>query len=195
VTAIRIIALGVLFSFLTGCATFKRTENLSSSIYQDPSVASLAVKPIGEVTYGHFVNFDISEDLSPSLSRLGGGKNLFEVIEVDGKKGQPFHFVVSSICDCIGFSKTAVLPVGIMFDKTGGLIAKSVAEPNPMLSEMKGTFPYTGPFRLLVIADAKHEGEKIGDANGFLPGTIPFSVPIKISVDGKVQVEWLRNSS
>lgn len=191
-TVFKVVSSVILVSLLAGCATFKRTENLSSSLYKSPAEASLAVKPIGKAIYGDFVNFNINEDLSPSLSRPDGGKNYFEVIEVDGKKDQPFDFVVASICDCLGFSKTTVLPEALLFGQTGTLIAKAVRVPNPVAKEMKGTFPYTGAYRMLVIADAAHEGEKISEAEGYLPGAIPFGIPMTISVDGKVQVNWLK---
>lgn len=187
----RITALLALAVLLSSCAT-TRTKDLSAEIFKDPAKASETVKPLVSVTYKHFVNLRIDDDLSPSLRRPDNGQNYFEVVGLEGKKDQPFHLAIYAICDCLGFSKTAILPDGLLYDTQGHLIARSKrSKKDPRMTELRGTFPKTGPYHLLVIADSTHEDEKIGhvvDYSNIVTGLFPPS--IEISTEGKAQVAW-----
>lgn len=192
----RITVLIALVVLLSSCAT-TRTKDLSAEIFNDPAKASVTIQPLVNVPYAHFVNLRIDDDLSPSLRRSDNGQNYFEVVGLEGKKDQPFHLAIYAICDCLGFSKTSILPDGLLYDAQGHLIARSTrSAKDPRMTELRGTFTETGSYHLLVIADSTHEDEKIGKVLDYTTlFTTLFPPSIKISTEGKAQVAWIKEQT
>lgn len=177
---------------LDGCTTISRTKDLSDTIYPDAASASMGASPLLDIEHGkRFITIAVDDDMSPSIRRGKSARDYFESVRVRGNKGQHFHLVVAATVDFLGFSKTAILPQAKLYDSKGELITEGKRERNPMVVELRGTFPHSGIYRLLVIADSTHEGETIGTVYGVSPGgAIRFPVGVEASNEGQVQVSW-----
>lgn len=171
---------------LVGCASV-RTDVASSERYTDINSAAVHSKALASLKYDSFINIGIS-DISPSIS-IENASGKFEIVSVDGKKNQPFNFIVTSICDCLGFNKRAIYPTVYLLNDVGNVVSTEKTI-NPKTRSVNGTYALDGTYKLLIIANSKNAGKKIGDAQGYIGGVIPFAIDEVVHPTGSVNVSW-----
>ncbi len=176
---------------LSACASISRSEFAGDVRHSDLRTAALSTKPIGHVEYGNGRNIKIGMN-SPLM--VGESlKGRFEVVSLQGVRGQPYALTVLAICDCLGFRKWTVVPDAYLLDHEGMMIAQG-AIISPTHRHITGVFPRDGEYKVLVMADATHEGEKVGSIRAWLPGgglTSSFlDIPKRSHPTGIVQVSY-----
>jgi len=176
---------------LSACASILRSDFAGDVRHSDLRTAALNVKPIGHIEYGNGRNIKIGMD-----SPLIAGETLkgrFEVVSIQGTQGQPYAITVVAICDCLGFRKWTVVPDAYLLDHEGKTVTQGTVI-SPTHRYITGTFPRDGEYKVLVLADANHEGEKVGSISAWLPGgglTSGFlDIPKRSHPTGIVQVSY-----
>lgn len=173
---------------LGGCAsTASRSEASSSQIYTSAKEGAASVKPIVTMQRGQNIHIFI-ESTSPQVD----GKrvpNKFEVVGIEGKRGEPYTIVVAPRCDCLGFRKWSVYPVASMLDQNGEPVG-TVEQVGPKNRVLRGTFPQDGVFKLVLIADNTEEGTKLGNVAGFIGGVTVFNIAETVHGTGRVEVNF-----
>ena len=183
----------ILVCILTGCISTKRTSSIVT-VYDDISIATTNVKPLVSLSYGTSQRILIEENVSPKIKlNFEEETDYFEVISIDGKKGQAFNLEVSALCDCLGFRKWGVLPDSFLISPEGQQVG---VRNNTSIDQIRhtGNFPMDGKYKLMVIAKSKYVGQKIGDVKGYLPNTSTISLPVTVHPTGTVIVWWLKNN-
>lgn len=193
-----------LFSVLlfAGCSVvpvtdLKRTEGFADKKISDITNAPKLIKPVGTLTLGKVVKITVDKKMSPVLVQ-GAVDSRFELVEVDGKKDQPFMINVVASCTCLGFAKKSIAPIAYLLDNSGTIVAQELPNKRPvddqfykMRKRLKGKFPADGRYYVAVVADY-HGGRnvRVGDAVGYL-GFVPIKKTIYQYPTGDVFLGWV----
>lgn len=186
-------AIVLLLSFLlAACAApQQRASNDGGRLFESLQAAQLALKPTGEIAVGGAARLMIDEKKSPLLKQ-GGVNNRFEILELNGSKGQRFTFTTVSVCDCLGFRKWAVFAASSVLDAQGEVIATDSPGRDPQTRQIDGVFPADGRYYLFVVADRTFEGRPMGQVSATGPTGLPlFDIPITVHATGDVIVKWV----
>lgn len=193
-----VLSIGLLFA---GCGAMptdmKRTEGFADKKITDISSAPKIMKPVGALVPGKPVKITLDEKLSPVFAQ-GEVNSRFELLEVAGKKDQPYAIDVVARCSCFGFSKRAVHPVGYLLNESGAVVAQETPNARTegdafykMVTSLRGSFPADGTYFVAVVADYHGERKvRVGDAIGYAAGS-EFRLPIYQYPTGDVVVSWL----
>lgn len=174
---------------LSACASISRPDFAGDVRHADLRAAALSTKPIGHVEYGNARNIKIGTN-SPLMAAdpLNGR---FEIVSIQGVKGRPYAITVAAICDCLGFRKWSVVPEAYLLDQHGDTLAQG-AKTALTTRYITGTFPEDGEYKVLVLADATSEGERVGEIQAWLPGPAAaagfLSMSMRSHPTGVVQV-------
>lgn len=179
--------------FFSGCAGIARTDSAGNEKHPDMRSAKLASKPIGRIEYDSFKSLKISAE-SPYLESESL-KGRYEIVSIQGKKGQQFLITTTGICDCLGFRKWSVVPFSYLLDGDGGIVLAGKST-TPMAQTLAGAFPEDGDYYLMIVADSTSAGKRIGVISGGLavPGRpyVPdiITLPMTSHPTGLVQVHY-----
>lgn len=188
--------IAILFSIflLSGCVSMMgNTRNKSASVdtYHDISTAVRDISPILEISKGDFKNINIDKDASPKILREDRVE-YFEVVELTGQENTAFSIVVASLCDCLGFRKWAVLADPFMFGPDGSPV-EIKKDGTLEVQTLTGTFPKSGTYKILIIANAKYLEQRMGSIHGYWDysnSASGFTLPLTVHPTGLVQVTW-----
>jgi hypothetical protein len=185
-----------------GCAgvpvtDLKRTEGFADKKISDISNAPKVMKPVGALAFGKVVKISLDDKLSPVFTQ-DGVDSRFELLEVIGKKDQPFLINVVAECDCLGFAKKSVAPIAYLLDSTGTVVVHETPNERPeadlmykMFKTLRGKFPADGTYYVAVVADYHGaRNVRVGDAVGYI-GFIPFKKAIYQYPTGVVYLGWI----
>lgn len=194
----------VLLSVLlfAGCAgvpvtDLKRTEGFADKKISAIADAPKVMKPVGVLALGKVVKITLDEKISPVFTQ-DAVDSRFELVELVGKKDQPFSINVVAECDCLGFAKKAVAPVAYLLDSSGAVVAQETPNERPvddvlykMFKTVKGKFPADGSYYLAVVADYHGaRSVRVGDAVGYI-GFVPIKKAIYQYPTGLVYIGWV----
>lgn len=188
-----ILMIATLF-ILSGCISMignARNKPVNIDTYHDINTAAKDIPAILELQKDSFENININKDVSPKINREGRVEYL-EMVQLKGKKDDRFSIVISSLCDCLGFRKWAVLADPFMFSPEGTPINLK-KEGTLITQNITGTFPQDGTYKLMIIANTKYLDQKMGSINGYWDysnSASGFSLPLTVYPTGVVQVEW-----
>jgi len=187
---------------IAGCAglpvtDLKRTDSYADKKISEISSAPTVMKPVGTLILDHAFKITLDDKRSPIFTQ-DGVDSRFELLEVAGKKDQPFTINVVAMCDCLGFAKKAVAPVVYLLNSSGAVVGKETPNERPekdtlykMFKTLKGSFPADGTYIVAVVADYHGARDvRVGDAIGYI-GLIPFKVAIYQYPRGDVLVSWV----
>ncbi|MDP1635875.1 MAG: hypothetical protein Q8L69_14490 [Gallionellaceae bacterium] len=197
----RLVSILTAAFILAGCASvpvtdLKRTDAHGDKRISDIASATKVMKPVGSLAYGKVVKITLDNKMSPILTQ-DAVDSRFELVEVAGKKDQPYTINVVASCDCLGFAKKSVAPVAYLLDAAGVVVAQEVPNERTeddilyrMFKSLKGKFPADGIYYVAVVADY-HGGRniRVGDAVGYI-GFIPFKKAIYQYPTGDVFLGW-----
>lgn len=201
----KLLLVALIAVFMSGCATnitnARRTDDRAGKIYKAVGEAALDTAPLSPLNFGAIVNLDITV-ASPAVAGEKGN-NKFEVLGLIGKKDQEFTISIMPLCDCLGVNKWLVSPDPYLLNTQGEIVAQiDKSGPPPatnvrfVVKTLKGKFAADGEYKLAMIADNTHEGQKIAETGtsilmvGFIPVPIP-SIDEVVHPTGKVQVQWI----
>ena len=174
---------------LTGCASMSRQDVLSQQEFPSLADALIAVAPIGQLEKGKAETIKISPKKSPKATHEGT-QDFFEIVTLQGTEGEPFRIETNALCDCLGMPKWVVNPRLYLFDAEGNVIAESPAESDSgLLSALvDGSYPATGTYKLVLLAESKHHRMRTGSVPGYMNGVQVMSIPMTIRETGKLVV-------
>lgn len=192
-----VLASSLLFVGCVPVTDLKRTEGFADKKISEISGAPKVMKPVGALVAGKVVKITLDDKLSPVLAQ-DGVDSRFELLEVTGKKDQPFSMNIVAGCDCLGFAKKSVNPVAYLLDNTGAVVARETPNERPeddtqykMFKTMKGKFPSDGTYFVAVVADYHGARDvRVGDAVGYI-GVVPIKKAIYQYPTGDVYVSWI----
>ncbi|MFG0833153.1 hypothetical protein ACF8OI_06320 [Aeromonas bivalvium] len=179
---------------LSGCVSMMgNTRNKSESIgtFHDISTAARDTSPILEISKDDFKNINIDKDVSPTIIREDRVE-YFEIVELTGKENSDFSLTIASLCDCIGFRKWAVLAEPFMFGPDGSPVEMKKGG-TPEAQTLTGSFPKSGAYKLLIIANTKYLDQQMGNIHGYWDysnSASGFTLPLRVHQTGLVQVVW-----
>lgn len=188
----NIFSLLALALIVASCAAPQlRATDDGERVFESIPAALAALSPTGTLSPGASTKLVISEKKSPSLKQ-GRLNNRFEILEVNGRKGQPFIFTTLAVCDCLGFRKWAVFAAPSLVDQTGQVVAHDKPGYAPEMRTIDGVFPEDGRYYLVVVADRKFEGSEMGQiaATG-LTGLPIMGIPLTVHPTGDLIVQWI----
>ncbi len=194
------LVLAVFLSMLfSGCAsiTYHRTDAAAGDTkITEIARAPSAVKPVGILPPAKLTKLVIDGKASPVFVQ-GDVESRFELLELTGKKDQPFTINIVASCDCFGFSKRAMAPVTYLLDGTGKVVVNEQPEKPvndvyyKMSKTLQGTFPADGVYYVAVVADYHGaRNVRVGDAVGYVGGA-EFKLPIYQYPTGSAMVIWV----
>lgn len=179
---------------LSGCVSMMgNTRNKSASVdtYHDISIAVRDTSPILELSKDDFKNINIDKDASPKIFREDRVE-YFEIVELIGKENSAFSITVASLCDCLGFRKWAVLADPFMFGPDGSPVDLKKGGTLEVQT-LTGSFPKSGTYKIIIIANTKYLDQKMGNINGYWDysnSASGFTLPLTVHPTGLVQVAW-----
>ncbi len=171
---------------LAGCSTMSRVDSVSGISHSSLSDASQSVIEVGTISKNSSIRLEIMEDISPKINHEET-LDYFEVISVDGVAGEKFSFRSDALCDCLGFRKWSVNPKSYLFDSQGNTIEVSLKD-SPTHTEITGIYPETGKYKLVILAESKYVGKRLGSIPGYISGVNAFSLPLTAHPTGKLVV-------
>lgn len=186
VIALRnIISLGLIL-IVTGCSSISRQESLSDITYDSLPQAAVEVSSVTTLERGNQISIEILQDKSPKVNNEET-LDLFELVTIKGVSGERFIIKTRARCACWGFRKWIVSPDLSLFDsnnekvdyeKFGDLVQK----------EIRGVFPETGEYKLIVLAETKNLGVKIYPS--WYPREKLFTIRPWIHQDGTLSLAY-----
>lgn len=177
---------------LAACATPQvRGTDDGDRIFESMPAALSALKPTGELSPGGSARLVITEKKSPLLKQ-GGLNHRFELLELKGRKDQPFIFTTLAVCDCLGFRKWAVAASVSLLDQNGQSIATDSPGRDPQSRQLTGVFPADARYYLLVVADRTFEGRRMGSVTATGMSGLPImDIAMTVHATGDVIVQWI----
>lgn len=181
--------------FLAGCATeYRREVSASDLSFDSVESAVKGVGPIGVLTQEGRINIKVDRRKSPVIT-LDGVKSGFEIVAVEGKKGQDYHLNVTSICDCLGFRKLILYPVGHLLDAKGATLSTGrvyyIGGLGPIEMQLNGRFPADGTYYLMIAANNANPGETVRKNTLLvMPFLIPLPMLLKSYPEGELFISW-----
>jgi hypothetical protein len=174
---------------LTGCASMVREEALPQEPFPSVAQAAKEVPALGELQQGKSELLNITSKKSPKVMHEDTS-DYFEVVTVQGVQGEAFTIRADGHCTCLGMPKWIVNPRLYMFDEAGELVAESAIDPEvgPLAAVIEGTYPATGTYDLVVLAESKYHRKRTGAIPGYLNGVHIVTIPYTIREFGKVRV-------
>lgn len=176
---------------LSGCATV-RSDFAGNKTYNDIKSIKLDSAAIGSVEYGKVGRFKITTN-SPLIDSPSQ-KGRYELISVRGTQGQSFLMTIAGLCDCLGFRKWSIVPYTYLIDGSGNTISTGTfGSPNAQV--LKGTFPESREYYVMVVADSASEGRKVGQVNAGLaiPGAAYVPNALSLSMTSHPTGSFLIN--
>lgn len=197
-----VLAVGVVF-LLTGCATtggadYAALEQSSTTVADSPyaALANANVIPLapGEHTESRL-------ELSDPTLRLAGWIANYRIFAFTAPHDGSYRLQLMSLCNCIGFYKKLMRPIGFVLDSDGAILNNApdtigYMEANWTLpGRIEGT--WTGAVRegqtyyFLVTADNRTPGDEVASSSGLVPAgaaLMPISVSLKSAPAGKIRV-------
>ena len=176
---------------MTGCTTLKRESASPHETFPSLEQAVQVVQPLGPLGKERAETVNISPKLSPK-SAHENTEDFFEVVTVDGTAGESFSIHANGVCQCFGMPKWVVNPRIFLFDDAGQLVGESPIDPElgPLHAMLEGTFPATGRYRLVLLAESEHHRKRTGAIPTYHNGAYLMDIPYTIRDIGKIMVRF-----
>lgn len=186
VIALKNIFLLSLILIVTGCSSISRQDSLSEVTYDSLPQAAEEVSSVTSLEKGSQISIEILQDKSPKVIHEETLDH-FELVTIKGVSGDRFIIKARTSCACWGFRKWIVSPDLSLFDNNNEKVDYEIFG-DLVQKEIRGVFPETGEYKLIVLAETKNLGVK------FYPSWYPreklFTIRPWIHQDGTLSLAY-----
>ncbi|MDR2188736.1 MAG: hypothetical protein LBE62_11935 [Azonexus sp.] len=181
------VAIFIYLLLTSGCAV-SRSNHLGDKVVYDIKSVIYNIDPIRKISPHDAIKIGI--DLSSPKIDSSSTKGRFEIFEVAGDKNQSYFISATGVCDCLGFRKEFITPVVYLLDQNGDMVASGSPAGGKISQYVSGKFPESGKYYLLVVADDRLDGQRIGQIGDPPDKFKILAIPFFAQNTGTVMVNW-----